>query len=67
MVMLTAKRTAREKVGDVESVQHLVNLILKPGLWFGGIKFSGGDAGMEEEREELLEDGLAARMSQISM
>jgi hypothetical protein len=67
MVVSTARRMAGQKAEDMEFVQHLVHLILKPGLWFWGIQVSGDDAEIVKGCEELLGDGLAARMSQISV
>jgi hypothetical protein len=67
MVVSTARIMAGQKAEDMEFVQHLVRLILKPGLWFWGIHVSGDDAGIAKGCEELLEDGLASRMSQISI
>jgi hypothetical protein len=67
MVVSSARIMARQKAEDKEFVQHLVKLILKPGLWFWGIKVSGGDAEMVKGCEELLGDGLAASMSRVSL
>ncbi|KAH6037171.1 hypothetical protein HBI60_215040 [Parastagonospora nodorum] len=67
MVVSTARVMAGQKAEDMEFVQHLVHLILKPGLWFWGIHVSGDDAEIVEACDQLLGDGLAARMSQISI
>jgi len=67
MVVSSARTMAGEKAKDIEFVQHLVHLILKPGLWFWGIQVSGDDAEIVKGCDELLGDGLAARMSQISV
>lgn len=67
MVVLSAKKIAGQKAEDIEFVQHLVNLVLKPGLWFWGIKVSGGDTEIWEGCEELLGDGIAAKLSQVSV
>ena len=67
MVASTARIMAGQKTEDIEFVQHIVHLILKPGLWFWGIQVSEDDAEIVKECDELLGDGLAARMSQISV
>lgn len=67
MVVSTARMMARQKAEDMEFVEHLVHLILKPGLWFWGIEVGGDDAEIVKGCHELLGDGLAARMSQISV
>ena len=67
MVVSTARIMAGQKTEDIEFVQHLVHLILKPGLRFWGIQVSEDDAEIVKECDELLGDGLAARMSQISV
>jgi hypothetical protein len=67
MVISTARIMAGQKAEDMEFVQHLVHLILKPGLWFWGILVSGDDAEIVKGCDELLGDGLAARMSQTSI
>ncbi|KAF3004329.1 hypothetical protein E8E13_009420 [Curvularia kusanoi] len=66
-VVLTAKVMAGQKSKDIEFVQHLVSLILKPELSFWGIRVSRGDAEIAKGCEGLLEDGLVAQMSQISI
>jgi hypothetical protein len=67
MVVSTARMMAGQKAEDMEFVQQLVRLILKPGLWFWGFQVSGHDAGIAKGCEELLKDELAARMSQIAV
>lgn len=67
LVVTTATTMAGKNAENIEFVQHLVKLILKPGLWFWGIKVCGGDAEMVGGCEELLEDGLATIMSQVSV
>ncbi|CAN9407359.1 unnamed protein product [Alternaria alternata] len=67
MVVSTARIMAGQKTEDIEFFQHLVHLILKPGLRFWGIQVSEDDAEIVKECDELLGDGLAARMSQISV
>jgi hypothetical protein len=67
MVVSTARIMAGQKAEDIEFVQHLVHLILRPGLWFWGIRVSEDDAEIVTGCDELLGDGLAARMSQISV
>jgi hypothetical protein len=67
MIVSSARMMAGQKAKDIEFVQHLVHLILKPGLWFWGIQVSGDDARILKGCEELLGDGLAAQMSQTSV
>ncbi|KAJ4985108.1 hypothetical protein SVAN01_09411 [Stagonosporopsis vannaccii] len=66
MVVLTARKMAGQKADDMEFVQHLIHLILKPRLWFWGIQVSEDDAEIAKGCKSLLEAGLAARRSRVS-
>jgi hypothetical protein len=67
MVVESAKGVAGQKANDVELVQHLVKLILKPGVWFWGIKTSSTDANIRDGCKAILDNELVIRMSQVSV
>jgi hypothetical protein len=67
MVVKAAKTIAGEEAGKVEFVREIVELILQAGLWFWGIKTSRSETEIGVGCEELLEDGLVAKMSQVSV
>lgn len=67
MVVLTARTMAGQGAEDREFVKHLVGLILKPGLPFWDIHVNRGDAEIAKGCEELLEDGPATRLGQVSV
>jgi hypothetical protein len=67
MVVDSAKVLAGQGSIDAKLVQHLVKLILKPGVWFWGIKTSSTDAEIEVGCMAILKNDLTVQMSQVSV
>lgn len=67
MVVDSAKEIAGQKASEAELVLELVRLILKPGIWFWGIKTRSTEVEIMVECEAILEDELAVRMGDISL
>jgi hypothetical protein len=66
-VVDSAKAIAGQRSSDVQLVQGLVQLIMKPGLWFWGIKTGSSDAEIRDGCKAMLENELVGMMSQISV
>lgn len=68
MVVESGKMLAGQKADDdAELVQHLVELILKRGVWFWGIKTHSTGAKIRSGCERMLKNELVLGMSQISV
>lgn len=67
MVVELAKVLAGGEGSRWDMIQHFVDLILQPGIWFWGIRLSGTEEEARIRCREVIEDGLATELGQVSI